>query len=108
MALVRHLAKVDREYGVSSLDRSKPKAFELNRLCPARSWRTHILLGGLSALVSLPAGLTPFTGGNEAKMSRDDISRDAPMTVEERRLLRAWLFALCRLVRPLGTSAAKY
>jgi hypothetical protein len=41
------------------------------------------------------ARLTPFTGGNKAKMSRDDILHDAPMTLEERRLLQA--LANCRL-----------
>ena len=39
----------------------------------------------------------PLTGGNEAKMSRDDISLDAPMTVEEGRLLRA--LANCPFLR---------
>ena len=43
------------------------KAADLNRLAP----------------------LTPFTGGKQTKMSRDDILPDAPMTVEERRLLSA-------------------
>jgi hypothetical protein len=40
-------------------------------------------------LARLSARLTSFTGGNEAKMSCDDIPQDAPMTVQERRLLRA-------------------
>jgi hypothetical protein len=47
----------------------------------------------LNALVSLSGELPQFTGGNEAKMSRDDILRHAPMTVEERKLLRA--LAVC-------------
>jgi hypothetical protein len=40
------------------------------------------------------ARLTPFTGGNQTMMC-DDIPQDAPMTVEERRLLKA--LANCRL-----------
>ena len=44
----------------------------------------------------LSARLTSFSGGNEAVIC-DDIPQDAPMTVEERRLLTA--LVNCRLPR---------
>jgi hypothetical protein len=118
VALVRHRAKVDREKGISILYMSKPKAFELNRQCPASSWRTHILLGGLTELAHSSARLTSFTGGNEAKMSCDDIPQDAPMTVQERRLLKALAnchfpqgslhSAFCREILKAVASAGRY
>jgi len=64
------------------------------------------------------ARLTPFTGGNEAKMSCDDILRDAPMTVEERRLLGALANCpfrpgspdrgFCREILKAVTSSGRY
>jgi hypothetical protein len=90
----------------------------LSDTAPTSTVRKVILLGGLNALGRLSARLTPFTGGNRAKMSRDDISRDAPMTVEERRLLRALAICpfspgsphrgFCREILKAVTSSGRY
>src|SRR5437879_1009700 len=62
--------------------------------------------------------LTPLIRGNESKMSHDDIFRDAPMTVEERQLLRALAFCrfppgsadrgLCRAMFNAVTGSGRY
>jgi hypothetical protein len=69
-------------------------------------------------LARLSARLTSFTGGNEARMSCDDIPQDAPMTAQERRLLKALAnchfpqgsphSAFCREILKAVASSGRY
>jgi len=115
--LVPHLAKVDRDRAFDPRY-EHAKAFRVDSVGPGQLLAAHLLLGYLNALVSISGELPQFTGGNEAKMSRDDILRDAPMTVEERRLLSALAVCpfppgspdrvFCREMLNVVTSSGRY